>query len=153
VQQLEKTFFALINYLIKHIWQNNLSKSRYNQWTVSYFKLLKMIVYFSHSHFRCFFKVRPNKTRRFIFALVGITLISGLSRPWSSLLLYVEKMFGWTLVDYTNYTRWLNCYFSLNTNGITSVDDRFVNYLPIFRSLWVTDSFSFWECELLNLGR
>jgi hypothetical protein len=134
VPQSWKVTIALINYLIKHIWQNNISKSRYYQLSVSYFKLLKVTNCLSHSHFRCFFKVRPNKTRRFIFALVGITLISGLSRPWSSLLLYVEKMFGWTLVDYTNYTRWLNCYFSLNTNGITSVDDRFVNYLPIFRS-------------------
>jgi hypothetical protein len=40
-----------------------------------------------------------------VFALVGITLISGLNRPWGSLLLFVEKMFGWNVVDYTNYTR------------------------------------------------
>ena len=54
--------------------------------------------------FRCLVRTRENGERKYILSLLGISLFSGMQRGvHKNGLLFTEKVFGWNVVDYTNY--------------------------------------------------
>ena len=59
--------------------------------------------------FRCLVKERPNGIRRILHSLLVITTFSGMVMGGSASngLLFAERMFGWTVVDYANFTSYM----------------------------------------------
>ena len=55
---------------------------------------------------RCLTKERPHGIRKLLHSLLVICLLAGMAASWNTSnngLLFTERMFGWELVDYTNF--------------------------------------------------
>ena len=58
---------------------------------------------------RCFVKRRENGTRKFILAILGLSIFRAMLHGQGSGLLFTEKMFGWDVVKYANYSSFELC--------------------------------------------
>ena len=52
---------------------------------------------------RCFVRKRDTGTRKFILALLGISVFKRMTRGSNNGLLFTERMFQWDVVKYTSY--------------------------------------------------
>ena len=53
--------------------------------------------------YRCFIRKRENGTRKFVLALLGISVFKSMTRGSHNGLLFTERMFRWDVIKYTNY--------------------------------------------------
>ena len=52
-------------------------------------------------------KERPNGKRKYLHSLLVIAMFAGMAASWNTQnngLLFTERMFGWELVQFTNFT-------------------------------------------------
>ena len=72
--------------------------------------MMRFISYFITLIFqRCFIRKRENGTRKFILAILGLGIFRSLTHGSGSGLLFTEKMFGWGVVEYANYSSFELC--------------------------------------------
>ena len=64
-------------------------------------------IFSSIAWYRCLWKERPNGMRNYLHSILVVSMAAGMAASWNSGnngLLFTERMFGWELVDYTNFT-------------------------------------------------
>jgi len=91
----------------------------------SFFAKLKHLFYVGNrtvlEAWRCFIRKRENGTRKFILAILGLGIFRSLTHGSGSGLLFTEKMFGWGVVEYANYSSFELCTEIFRTLVTTTV--------------------------------
>ena len=58
-------------------------------------------------NFRCFTKYRPNGFKKFLYAIILIMMFCHMQSGSANIdVLFTEKKFNWTIIDYTDYLRY-----------------------------------------------
>jgi len=74
--------------------------------------------------YRCLIKERTNGKRKYLHSLLVISMFAGMAASWNTNnngLLFTERMFGWELVQYTNFTSFALVIYSFRTFVTTPI--------------------------------
>ena len=75
---------------------------------------------------RCLVRSREDGKRKLILSLLGVSMFSGMQKGvHKNGLLFTEKAFAWSVVDYTNYRS-----FECTIYALRYSNKKFLRYIP-----------------------